>query len=77
MPVPVPLLVLLPDMVGPLLGPQTTPLAVTLAPPSLLITPPLLAVVGFIEEIEVVLLKVGTTAGQVPQVGTPLQNTNV
>ena len=64
-------------MVGLVLVPQAKPLAVTLDPPSLLITPPLLAVVPVIEEAAVVLLKVGTTAGQVPQVGTPLQNTNV
>tara|TARA_B110000027_G_scaffold56128_1_gene60817 strand:- start:473 stop:724 length:252 start_codon:yes stop_codon:yes gene_type:complete len=67
----VPSLVLLPDMVGPVLVPQTTPLSVRLAPPSLLMTPPLLAVVKVIEETEVVLLNVGTTAVVVKLTSAP------
>ena len=55
---------------------QTTPLAVIALPPSLLILPPLPAVVEVIEE-GVVVISVARLAGHGPQVGTPLQKVSV
>ena len=54
LPVSVPSLVLLLEMVGLEVVPQHTPRAVTLAPPSELMFPPLVAVVWVIELAEVV-----------------------
>ena len=61
-PVPVPLFVLLPAMVGFVDVDQQTPLAVTLAPPLDVTLPPETAVVNVIEEAAVV-VTVGITIG--------------
>ena len=53
-PVPVPLDVLLPDMVGLGAIPQQTPLAVMLPPPSSVMLPPVVAEVEVTEETSVV-----------------------
>jgi hypothetical protein len=57
-PVPVESAVLLLAIVGPLVAFQHTPLAETIVPPSVVTLPPLMAVVGVIEDI-VVLVIVG------------------
>ncbi len=76
-PVPIPLFVLVVNaIVGFWFVLQTTPLAVIAAPPSLVILPPLLAVVEVIEE-GVVVISVARLAGHGPQMGTPLQKLSV
>jgi hypothetical protein len=55
---------------------QQTPHEYTYVPPSEVTIPPLLASEVVIEEIAVV-VTVGKTAGQGPQVGTPLQRLKV
>ena len=55
---------------------QQTPHADKVAPPSEVTIPPLLASEVVIKEIAVV-VTVGATAGQGPQVGTPLQRLKV
>ena len=60
--VPVPSVVILFAIVGFVVNPQQTPLAVTGAPPSLVIFPPLVAVVCAIEDAAVV-VRIGTVAG--------------
>ncbi len=76
LPLPVPSLVLvLNETVGFWLVLQTTPRATMLPPPSLVMLPPLLAVVAVMAEAAVV-VSVGKFAGQMPpvvQVNTPLQ----
>ena len=53
-PVPVPLLVRFPKIVGTIVVPQHTPRAVILEPPSSVILPPLIEVVDVIEVTEIV-----------------------
>jgi hypothetical protein len=78
LPIPLPSIVfVLSAAVGLLLVLQHTPRAVTAAPPSKLILPPLLAEVKFMLLIAIVLVTVGNAAGQSSQVGAPLQNFNV
>ena len=60
-PVPVPFEVLLSAIVGPVVVLQQTPLALTAAPPSYVILPPLEAVDDVIDEASVV-VNVGRTA---------------
>lgn len=71
MPVPVPSVVLVAsDISGPVLVLHTTPLAVTAAPPSTLMVPPLNAVVAVIDEAAVV-LNVGNPIGFLKIYGVP------
>ena len=64
LPMPFPSLVRLSKMVGFVLKLQHTPLAVTVAPPLLVISPPQLAVVCVVLEIEAV-VNTGSVAGWV------------
>ena len=76
LPVPVPSVVLVVKaIVGFWLVLQTTPLAVIAPPPSLLMLPPLLALVEVIDE-TVVVVRVARLPGHGPQVGWPLQKVN-
>jgi hypothetical protein len=67
LPVPCPFVVLLLDIVGLSVVDQQTPLAVTEAPPSVVIFPPEVAVVAVIDETAVV-VRVGTAIGDVVNV---------
>ena len=58
------------DISGPVLVLHTTPLAVTVAPPSALMVPPLSAVVAVIDEAAVV-LNVGNPIGFLKIYGVP------
>ena len=62
LPTPVPSVVLLFEIVGPVELPQQTPLAVTVAPPSTVMFPPAVAVVVVMDP-ALVVVKVGTTGG--------------
>ena len=64
LPVPLPLLTLVFEVVGAVEVPYTIPLSVTVAPPSLLIVPPDVTVVWVMPDASVV-LKVGTATGKV------------
>jgi len=67
LPVPLPSVVLLFAMVGLGLGLQHTPLAVTVAPPSDVILPPLDALVEVIEDIALVTMVGAVTIGLISQ----------